>query len=153
VVGFATPFDSSSGRRVFSSAFAVAKTPLGAYMSHLVALPGRRVYLIDAHDNLLAASNVIPSAGTLGQVLAVLPDTDGQSAVVVAERLRADIAGLTSRADLRHSITVTIGVAAWTSGAMDDLIKRADAALYAGKLSGRNTVESLAQEPKPQTPA
>ena len=331
VVGFATPFASSSGRRVFSGAFEVAKTPLGAYMSHLVAIPGRRVYLIDAHGNLIAGSNTtirsgetlsqadpelanhtrahssgsysvahgsrwfetatiagtpwrivisVPGAAlfesvdgtdqslawialiglaiagliiiaigsrlarsrqrlatlnyeldrlarvdsltglhnrrdveerltaavssakrhgselavllididhfkvvndTLGhqagdavlisaahtirtslriedtvgrwggeEFLAVLSDTDAQSAVAVAERLRADIADPTSHTDLNHPITVTVGVAAWTSGEIDDLIKRADAALYAGKINGRNTVELLTQEPEPQ---
>lgn len=39
-----------------------------------------------------------------------------------------------------HAITVTVGVADWQSGGVDDLIKRADAALYAGKADGRNAV-------------
>jgi diguanylate cyclase (GGDEF)-like protein len=319
VVGFAIPFASPSGRRVFSSAFAVAKTPLGAYMSHLVAIPGRRVYLIDDVGKLIAASNAFapgealdrtapalaadvrthhagsystargsqyfetaPIAGTpwrivisvpgsalfvsvdgadqslawlaliglaiagliiiaigsrlasrrqslatlndelnrlarldsltglrnrrdieekltaavssatrhgtdlavllididhfkrvndtLGhqagdavlisaahtiqssvrienavgrwggeEFLVVLPDTDGEGAVAVGERLRADIADPTSHTELSHPITVTVGVAGWRSGGIDDLITRADAALYAGKAKGRNT--------------
>jgi diguanylate cyclase (GGDEF)-like protein len=330
VVGFATPFDSSSGRRVFSGAFEVAKTPLGAYMSHLVAIPGRRVYLIDADDKLIAASNGFRSGGTLleanpeladharshsagsysvahgsrwfvtatiagtpwrivisvpaaalfvsvdgadqslawialiglaiagliiiaigsglarsrhrlatlndeldglahvdsltglpnrrdieerltavmsfarrhgadlavllididhfkhvndtlghqagdrvlisaahtiqrslrtedtvgrwggEEFLVVLPDTNAGSAAIVAERIRAEIADRKSHSDLQQPITVTIGVAAWTSGDMDDLIKRADAALYVGKTNGRNVVELLTHGP--QTP-
>ena len=331
VVGFATPFDSSSGRRVFSGAFEVAKTPLGAYMSHVVAIPGRDVYLIDAHGKLIADSDAtVPSGGTLSEAdpalarhadahrsgsyadargrrwfetapiagtpwrivtsvpesalfggvdgrnqslawialiglaiaglviiaigsrlagsrqrlatlndeldrlarvdsltglrnrrdveekltaaissakrhgsdlsvllididhfklvndtlgheggdgvlinaaqtiqrslrmedtvgrwggeefLAVLPDTDAEGAVAVAERVRTDIADATSQTELQHPITVTIGVATWTSGETDDLFKRADAALYAGKLNGRNTVEILVPEAKPR---
>ncbi len=334
VVGFATPFDSSSGRRVFSGAFQVAKTPLGLYMSHLSVTPGRRVYLIDAHDTIIAGSATkISSAERLAQVdpalarraqthdsgsysvghasrwfdsasiagtpwrivisvpeaalfasvegadrslawvawigltiagliivaigsrlvhsrqrlstanheldrlarldsltglpnrrdieeqlniavssarrrgsalavllididhfksvndslghqagdavlistaetvraslrledavgrwggeefLAVLPDTDADGAIVLAERLRANVAGLRSHPDLQHPMTVTIGVAAWTSGGADDLIRRADAALYAGKTSGRNTVKFLVDDAELHTGA
>lgn len=52
---------------MFSPAFAVAKTPLGAYMSHLVATPGRRVYLVDANGKLIAASNTFSSGETLAR--------------------------------------------------------------------------------------
>jgi diguanylate cyclase (GGDEF)-like protein len=317
VVGFAIPFDTSSGRRVFSGAFQVAKTPLGAYMSHLVVTPGHRVYLMDARGNLIAAGSRFGSGESLQQAdpslaagaragsagsymsshvlqwfvtakiagtpwrivisvpaaalfagvnageslawialiglaiaglviivigsrlarsrerlaavnrdldrlarvdaltglrnrrdieeklvaeassagrhgaslavllididhfktindsfghqagdvalctvartihdclrvedtvgrwggeefLAVLPDTDAESAIAAAERLRAAIADQTAQ---DHPVTVTVGVAAWQSGGIDDLIRRADAALYAGKANGRNTVE------------
>ncbi len=324
VVGFATPFVSSSGRRVFSGAFAVAKTPLGAYMNHLIAIPGRSVYLVDAHGTLIAGSDELFSSGetlqraspalagrarshlsgsyataggprwfetepiagtpwrivisvpqatlfapvdgadgslawvalvglavagliiiaigshvarsrqqlaclnheldrlaridsltgvpnrrdleeklsaavsfagrhdsplavllididhfkqvndTLGhpagdtvlagaarmiqaslrtedtvgrwggeEFLAVLPDTDADGARVVAERLRAEIADPASHIGLPCQITVTIGVADLGPAGMDDLIKHADAALYAGKANGRNTVGLL----------
>jgi diguanylate cyclase (GGDEF)-like protein len=76
------------------------------------------------------------------EFLAVLPDTDAEGALVIAERLRAHAAkpGLGS-ADPRDAITVTIGAASWQSGGMDDLISRADHALYAGKSAGRNNVQ------------
>jgi diguanylate cyclase (GGDEF)-like protein len=320
VVAFAIPFTTPVGRRVFSGAFQVAKTPLGEYMSHLLVTPGHRVYLIDARDNLIAASTRFASGEKLGQAdpglaaraqtrtagsystahgvqwfetakiadtpwrivisvpaaalfanvdagewlawialigltvagliiiaiglrlarsrerlanvnreldrlarvdaltglrnrrdieekliaavsaaerhgsslavlvididhfkrindtyghqagdvalctvaqtihdslrvedtvgrwggeefLAVLTDTDAQGALVVAERLRAAIAENTPQTDSDHPMTVTVGVADWQSGGIDDLIKRADAALYAGKANGRNTVE------------
>jgi diguanylate cyclase (GGDEF)-like protein len=60
VVGFATPFVSSSGRRVFSGAFNVSATPLGEYMSHLIVTPGRRVYLVDATGSVIASSSAVP---------------------------------------------------------------------------------------------
>lgn len=327
VVGFATPFATSSGRRVFSGAFAVAQTPLGEYMNHLIATPGHRVYLVDAHDTLIAASDetfppgetldradpalasharthssgsygnaraprwfeTAPIAGTPWRIvisvpeatlfqtidgadrslawvaligltiagliiiaigsrlarsrqrlatlnreldrlarvdsltgvrnrrdveeklsaavsaawrhgsplavllididhfkqvndtfghqagdlvltsaagtiqtslrnedsvgrwggeefLAVLPDTDVDGALAVAERLRVDIADHTSHTDLPCRITVTIGVATLGSEGIDELITQADAALYAGKANGRNTVEFLASQ-------
>jgi diguanylate cyclase (GGDEF)-like protein len=325
VVGFALPFKSSDGRRVFSPAFDVAKTPLGAYMSHLVLTPGRHVYLVDARGTLIAASDAfssgenlahadprladqararnsgsypavggprwfetaairgtpwrivvsVPAAalfaavdGTgqtlawivlvglalagliiaaiglrlarsrerlkavnreldrLGRVdsltnvsnrrdieeklvaaassaerhattlsvllidvdhfkrvndtfghqagdhvlvtvaqtiqsalrvedsvgrwggeefLALLPATDAQNAVGVAERIRVAVADAEPEASSGEAITVTVGVAEWQSQGIDDLIKRADAALYAGKANGRNTVELTAK--------
>jgi hypothetical protein len=40
VVGFAEPFQTRSGRRVFSGAYVVSDTPLGAYLSHLLVAKG-----------------------------------------------------------------------------------------------------------------
>jgi diguanylate cyclase (GGDEF)-like protein len=77
------------------------------------------------------------------EFLAILPATDEQGAVFVAERLRAGVAA--TRAELSSgeaaSVTITIGAAVWTSGAAEDLVHRADAALYAGKAAGRDNVQ------------
>ena len=82
------------------------------------------------------------------EFLAVLPNTDAQGALIIAERLRAHAAkpgpGST---DPRDAITVTIGAASWQSGGMDALISRADHALYAGKSAGGNTVQLSAANP------
>jgi diguanylate cyclase (GGDEF)-like protein len=68
------------------------------------------------------------------EFLAVLPNTDADGALTIAERLRAQVATPRSgNSDPRAAITVTIGAAVWTSGGMDDLISRADHALYAGR--------------------
>jgi diguanylate cyclase (GGDEF)-like protein len=76
------------------------------------------------------------------EFLAVLPNTDAQGALIIAERLRAHAAKPgPGSADPRDAITVTIGAACWQSGGMDDLISRADHALYAGKSAGRNNVQ------------
>jgi diguanylate cyclase (GGDEF)-like protein len=76
------------------------------------------------------------------EFLAVLPQTDADGALVIAERLRAHVANSGPESnDARMAISVTIGVAAWASGGMDDLIRRADGALYTGKAAGRNNVQ------------
>lgn len=76
------------------------------------------------------------------EFLAVLPNTDAAGALIIAERLRAHVANPgPSSTDPREALTVTIGAAVWASGGMDDLISRADRALYAGKSAGRNNVQ------------
>jgi diguanylate cyclase (GGDEF)-like protein len=61
VVGFAIPFATRYGQRVFSPAFAVSNTPLGRYMGHVLTLPGRQVYLVDASGNVIASTGRAPT--------------------------------------------------------------------------------------------
>ncbi len=56
VVGFATAFQTATGRRVFSPTFSVSSTPLGLFVGHALTLPGRQVYLIDATGKIIAAT-------------------------------------------------------------------------------------------------
>lgn len=72
------------------------------------------------------------------EFVVLLPETDGASARVAAEKLRAAVAQAVfeNGADLR--ITVSIGVAGSDQAHGGDLIELADAALYAAKRAGRN---------------
>lgn len=81
----------------------------------------------------------------------VLPETDAAGAALVASAARAAVRAL----QIAHPqspfecVTVSGGLACcdWTDGAPDsaqDLLASADAALYAAKQAGRNTVLSLA---------
>ena len=79
-----------------------------------------------------------------GEEFAVLlPSTDLAAAAVVANRLRALVEASAALVEGELiGFTVSAGVAAMddaTSG-LDDLIKRADQALYAAKARGRNRV-------------
>jgi PAS domain S-box-containing protein len=56
VVAFAVPFDTGSGRRVFSGAVAIAHSPLSTYLASAWTLPGIRVQLVDT-AGAVAASN------------------------------------------------------------------------------------------------
>ena len=66
-------------------------------------------------------------------------------ALVVAERIRNSIQQqyLYARPELVLKFTVSIGIAELESHTqdLDDLIKKADVALYAAKKSGRNRIE------------
>jgi two-component system cell cycle response regulator len=79
--------------------------------------------------------------GRLGgeEFLVVLPDTDAAAAERVTEKLRCEVACRT----VEHegdtlSVTVSIGMATWDGEAPEELLRRADDALYAAKAAGRD---------------
>jgi two-component system, cell cycle response regulator len=79
--------------------------------------------------------------GRLGgeEFLAVLPDTDAAAAQRVAEKLRCEVANAVIEHDgLRLAVTVSIGVATWAGESQEQLLRRADVALYAAKAAGRD---------------
>lgn len=75
----------------------------------------------------------------------LLPETGLNQAVVVAERLRMAVAALRTPmpGGGEAAFTVSVGVASLGPGveSVDELLKRADRALYAAKDKGRNRVE------------
>jgi diguanylate cyclase (GGDEF)-like protein len=76
----------------------------------------------------------------------ILADCPHDQAVDVARRMLAAIAADTSLAQ-RHGVTLSIGVAGLSpSRSADDLLRRADQALYRAKDGGRNQVVSYEQE-------
>jgi diguanylate cyclase (GGDEF)-like protein len=84
----------------------------------------------------------------------LLPDTDLNAALAIAEQLRTAVSTLAIGHGFAPNghVTVSIGVAALTPSGADDpqaLIEAADAGLYAAKRSGRNRVwaESRAMTP------
>jgi diguanylate cyclase (GGDEF)-like protein len=83
--------------------------------------------------------------GRLGgeEFVAVMPSTDGQSALAAAERIRSSF----SEAPMRiggSDITITVSVGVAVLDAQDQqyshLLRRADRAMYAAKTAGRNKV-------------
>ncbi|WP_085316198.1 GGDEF domain-containing protein [Derxia lacustris] len=83
--------------------------------------------------------------GRLGgeEFLVVLPETGLHAAHQVAERIRLQVAGLdTAGLCDRRQLTVSLGVAVGMPGRChaSELLREADAALYAAKSAGRNRV-------------
>jgi two-component system cell cycle response regulator len=80
--------------------------------------------------------------GRLGgeEFLVVLPDTRGDAATKVAEKLREEVAAARVGGPVSIPVTCSIGVATWTDESSDLLLRRADEALYAAKDAGRDRV-------------
>ncbi len=94
---------------------------------------------------LLDGKRSFDLAGRLGgeEMLLALPQTPGDEAVRVAERLRSTIAGLRVPSDDKHiRLTASIGVAVAEPGCIElaELFTVADAAMYRAKALGRNQV-------------
>lgn len=77
----------------------------------------------------------------------LLPDTDRERAIVLAEKMRLAISGI-SVAGVSQPIAASLGVAAIPEDATEptSLLRAVDRALYVAKTQGRNRVASLAQE-------
>jgi diguanylate cyclase (GGDEF)-like protein len=76
---------------------------------------------------------------------ALLVETDGNDALSVAERLRAHLEDAVLDTDSGPvGVTVSIGVASvgGDDNVLDDILRRADRALYRAKHRGRNRVEA-----------
>lgn len=106
-----------------------------------------------ACEQVLRKTDVFGRVG--GEEFAILmPDTDQQTALAVAGRLRDAVA----QAEVRGAdgttvpFTVSIGVSAVAGGGrqLDELLSRADAALYQAKEGGRDrvVVEAVAVSPR-----
>jgi len=75
----------------------------------------------------------------------LMPETSAIAARLAAERLRRAIAAIPpALSGVPHQVTASFGIAALNAHdhSMDDLVARADAALYRAKNGGRNRVEA-----------
>lgn len=68
VVAFAVPFDTPSGRRVFSGAYLVNKTPVTAFLNATTTLKNAELYITDGANAVLASNGPLAqSAQSLAQ--------------------------------------------------------------------------------------
>ncbi|MEO0096046.1 MAG: sensor domain-containing diguanylate cyclase [candidate division WOR-3 bacterium] len=78
------------------------------------------------------------------EYIIILPDTDKPTAAIIAERIRKAIEEkpFPAQEDRFFNVTITLGVATFPDDALsrDELIGRADKAMYQGKMTGRNKV-------------
>ncbi len=97
---------------------------------------------IQSVENTLRNSDFIGRIG--GEEFAVLlPETELDKALIIGERIRDLIGNITIPVDhLTLRLTVSLGAAEYNSGEKNiySTIKRADAALYRAKESGRNRI-------------
>ncbi|MEO0126863.1 MAG: diguanylate cyclase [candidate division WOR-3 bacterium] len=78
------------------------------------------------------------------EYIIILPDTDKPTAAIIAERIRKTIEEkpFPAQDGKYFNVSVTLGVATFPEDALsrDELIGRADKAMYQGKMTGRNKV-------------
>lgn len=101
------------------------------------------VGLADHLRNMLSTKNSACSAGRWGgeEFMVVMPDTDLDSALAFAEKIRAEFARI--KFERAGCQTMSVGVAQIRSGEdADALCIRVDDALYAAKRSGKNQVKA-----------
>jgi diguanylate cyclase (GGDEF)-like protein/PAS domain S-box-containing protein len=105
VIGFAVPFDTPAGRRVFSGAYAIATTPLQPFVTS--ALSNYRtadVYLLDSAGTVISADQPDLVGRPLRQVAAPL-----------AHRIAQQRAGYLGHGEQRrHYVSNTIAGTPWT---------------------------------------
>jgi diguanylate cyclase (GGDEF)-like protein len=118
----------------------------------------------DRGDEVLAAvgvalRNVVRDSDFVGryggeEFLVLLPATDVDGAVQLAEALRHAIAGITLPS-FDHPITASVGIALLPQDGGDavTLFRSADRALYAAKRNGRNRLELASSVELPEEPA
>jgi len=93
--------------------------------------------------SIRAADTLVRYGGE--EFVIVMPETEIGGALVAAQRIFAHLAQ-TEIGPQKLRVTVSIGAA---TGATDDLLVRADQALYTAKRAGKNRVEAFRGQPTP----
>lgn len=154
--GDTDPMTRLLNRRAFlrTAREASGDLPANGTMTALLIDIDRFKAINDSHGHAVGdevirgVGNVLRETGALSarfggeEFVVLMPDHGPGSAGVVAHRIRTRCAGLRIRArGAPVRFTVSLGLSVWTEpDTIDDLLRRADTALYAAKQGGRDRV-------------
>jgi diguanylate cyclase (GGDEF)-like protein/PAS domain S-box-containing protein len=107
---------------------------------HAVGDEALRMLAAVAHRELRRVDILARYGGE--EFVVLLPETNLEAAAMVVERLRAAVAAEpVGGTPAPVHMTVSAGVVAWTAGeSLEEMLRRADAALYKAKAAGRDRV-------------
>ncbi len=87
ITAVAVPFDTPSGRRVFSGAFSPTATPLGLYLRSVVPVRGATAFLVDRSGHVIAGESESEGASATARDVADLQpginEFDGEQARLI----------------------------------------------------------------------
>ena len=97
-------------------------------------------------NNIMERTECFPARYGGEEFAVILPDTSGENANTMAEQIRTAVEGLQlphKQSDCLPYVTISLGVATLTPSSLispEDLIAKADKALYDAKTDGRNRI-------------
>lgn len=95
--------------------------------------------------DLVAVEAIVPAAAVASAEGVVLPDDwDADKATLIADKILTDLNAPYDLGTVRHRSTPSIGIACFDGGEerAEDLLRRADEAMYRAKAGGRNRLET-----------
>lgn len=102
-------------------------------------------YVSEAIMHSVRATDIVARFGG-DEFLVLLPETDSDLAMQIAERMRQELAGAAqASAPERAAVTVSIGIASYPRDAnsLETIVEQVDRALYQAKMRGKNRIEKL----------
>lgn len=113
--------------------------PINDYYGHNVGDDVLKALSSSVQEQLRSPDSMARWGGE--EFILLLPETDAADAVQLAERLREQVSRLSLPEEI--SLTISVGVAQYRGEpSADELVRRADEALYSAKHQGRNAVVS-----------
>ena len=159
LVGFATPFDTPQGRRVYTGGYLLSKSPLGAYLANAIPTSGNSTYLVDANGSVITSNPPLadsavhplssvdgPLAGDIGSHVQGAVVSHGQSEYFVVRQVSGTPWRIVVAAPASTLFAATTGPVLWVPWvlfAVVSILLAAGVSLFFRYTAGRAELASL----------